>query len=146
MSETLEPKTVGTPWHLWVVGILATLWNAGGVFDYTATVTQWAPYMSNFTEEQQAFFYSFPVWQYVIWAFGVWGAFVGSILLLLRSRLAVWAFGISLVAALASMIHGMSLKDVPEGASNPAFAAIIILIGALLLAYAWWMTRRGVLH
>jgi hypothetical protein len=146
MSETLEPQAAGTPWHLWVVGILAVLWNGFGAFDYTATVTHWAPYMSNFTEEQRAFFYSFPVWQYVIWAFGVWGALIGSILLLLRSRFAVWAFLISLVAALASMIHGMSLKDVPEGASNPAFATIIILIGALLLAYAWWMTRRGVLR
>lgn len=146
MSEVMEPKAAGTPWHLWVVGVLAVLWNAIGAFDFTATVTHWAPYMSNFTEEQQAFFYSFPVWQYVIWAVGVWGAFIGSILLLLRSRYAVWAFAVSLVAALASMIHGMSLKDVPEGASNPVFAAIIILIGALLLAYAWWMTRRGVLR
>ncbi|MDX1293077.1 MAG: hypothetical protein R3265_09715 [Hyphomonas sp.] len=146
MSEVMEPKAAGTPWHLWVVGVLAVLWNAIGAFDFTATVTHWAPYMSNFTEEQQAFFYSFPIWQYAIWAVGVWGAFIGSILLLLRSRYAVWAFAVSLVAALASMIHGMSLKDVPEGASNPAFAAIIILIGALLLAYAWWMTRRGVLR
>jgi len=146
MNETYESQPVSTPWHLWVVGVLAVLWNGFGAFDFTATVTRWAPYMSNFTEEQQAFFYSFPAWQYVIWACGVWGALIGSILLLMRSRYAVWAFVVSLAGAAASMIHGMSLKDVPEGASNPAFAAVIILIAALLLFYAWRMTRRGVLR
>ena len=146
MNETYETQPVHPPWHLWVVGVLAVLWNGFGAFDFTATVTRWAPYMSNFTEEQQAFFYSFPAWQYVIWACGVWGALIGSILLLMRSRYAVWAFAVSLAGAAASMIHGMSLKDVPEGASNPAFAAAIILIAALLLFYAWRMTRRGVLR
>ena len=146
MSETIEPKGTGTPWHLWLVGILATLWNALGAVDFTATMTHWAPYMSNFTEEQQAFFYSFPIWQYVIWGIAVWGAFIGSILLLMKKKLALPILGISLLAALASMIHGMALKDVPEGASNPVFTVVIILIAILLAVYAWWMTRRGVLR
>ena len=68
MNETPKTQSVGTPWHLWLVGVLATIWNGFGAFDFTATVTRWAPYMSNYTEEQQAFFYSFPAWQYVIWA------------------------------------------------------------------------------
>ena len=146
MNETPETQSVGTPWPLWLVGVLASIWNGYGAFDFTATVTRWAPYMSNYTEEQQAFFYSFPAWQYVIWALGVWGALIGSILLLMRSRYAVWAFAVSLAGATISMIYSLSLKDVPEGASNPAFAAIIILIAALLLFYAWRMTRRGVLR
>lgn len=146
MRETIEPEAARTPWHLWAIGILATLWNAMGALDFSATVTRWAPYMSNFTEEQQAFFYSFPVWQYAIWGIAVWGAVIGSILLLLKQKLARWVFGVSLLAAVASMIHGMALKDVPEGASNPVFSAVIILIAVLLVVYAWRMTRRGVLR
>ena len=46
--------------------------------------------------EQKAFFASFPVWMKAFWAIGVWGAIAGSLLLLLRSRHAVTAFGLSL--------------------------------------------------
>ena len=30
-------SSVKTPVHLWVVGILAVLWNSAGAFDYSAT-------------------------------------------------------------------------------------------------------------
>jgi len=30
-------STVATPWHVWVVGIVALLWNAMGALDYTMT-------------------------------------------------------------------------------------------------------------
>ncbi len=146
MTESHETHSAGTPWHLWLVGILATIWNAFGAFDFTATVTHWAPYMSNYTESEQAFFYSFPLWQYIVWGVAVWTAFIGSILLVMKKKLAFPVLSVSLLAALGSMIHGMALKDAPEGVSNPVFSAIIILIALLLAVYAWWLTRRGVLR
>lgn len=27
------------PWHLWLIGIIAVLWHAGGAFDYLMTQT-----------------------------------------------------------------------------------------------------------
>lgn len=30
-------RRVATPWHLWVVGVVAVLWNAFGCWDYTMT-------------------------------------------------------------------------------------------------------------
>ena len=33
-------QTVRTPWHLWVVGILALLWNSFGCVDYFMTQTR----------------------------------------------------------------------------------------------------------
>ncbi|WP_034797116.1 hypothetical protein [Hyphomonas beringensis] len=135
-----------TPWHLWVVGILAVLWNAGGAFDFAATVTHWEPYMKNFTAEQLDFFYTFPMWQYIIWGFATWGAFIGSILLLTRSKLAFWAFAVSLACTLISMAYSLTLTDAPEGTSNPVFTAAVILIAIFLFAYSLWLTRRGILR
>ena len=39
-----------TPWHLWVIGIVATLWNAGGAYDYTMTQTRNMDYLTTGAE------------------------------------------------------------------------------------------------
>jgi hypothetical protein len=49
-----------TPFHLWIVGILALLWDAIGAFDYSATQLRMEAYMSQFTPEQLEYFYAFP--------------------------------------------------------------------------------------
>lgn len=146
VTDAPTPVITKTPWHLWVIGILALLWNAGGAFDFVATVTQFEPYMSNFTEEQLAYFYGFPAWQYVIWFVGTWGAFLGTIALLMRHRWAVPVFAASLVGALISFVVGMGVKNAPEGMGGIIFPVIIVTIATLLLAYAIWMRRRGVLR
>ena len=35
------------PWHLWVVGIIAVLFNSIGAFDYVMTMTQGASYLTS---------------------------------------------------------------------------------------------------
>ncbi|MAN47491.1 MAG: hypothetical protein GYB49_11545 [Alphaproteobacteria bacterium] len=134
------------PWHLWVLGVLALLWNAVGAFDFAATVTHWQPYMKNFTAEQQDFFYSFPMWQYIVWGLATWGAFIGSVLLLTRSKLALWAFTVSVICTIMSMLYSLTLTDAPEGTSNAVFTVAIILIAILLFVYSLWLTRRGILR
>jgi len=64
---------VRTPVHLWVVGVLALLWNAMGAFDYLATQFKLEFYVKQFTPEQLSYFYGFPAWAVAGWAFGVWG-------------------------------------------------------------------------
>ena len=96
-----------TPVHLWIVGALATIWNAFGGFDYLMTQTRNEQYLANFTDPQRVYFDSFPMWMEAAWAFGVWGGLLGSLLLLARSRFAVTAFGVSL-AGLA-VEHGLPI-------------------------------------
>jgi hypothetical protein len=137
-----------TPWHLWVVGILATIWNSGGAVDYTMTQTRNESYMSNFTPEQLDYFYSFPAWADAVWAMGVWGAFIGSLLLLLRSRYAIIAFGISLTGLIGSTIYQM-MADMPASLNTPGiwlFTAAIWLSVILLIWYARNMIAKGVLR
>ncbi len=153
MSGTGESVTESggkpaTPWHLWVVGVIATIWNSGGAVDYTMTQMRNESYMSAFTPEQLDYFYAFPAWADAVWALGVWGAFIGSLLLLLRSRYAVIAFGISLVGLLGSTIYQMTV-DKPVSLITPGiwiFTAAIWLSVILLLWYALRMTKKGVLR
>ena len=138
-----------TPAHLWVVGGLATLWNAFGAFDYIMTQTRNEAYLAGFTPEQRAYFDSFPAWMEAAWACGVWGALAGSLLLLARSRHAVPAFGISLAGLLVSTIYQFGIADMPESLTSGVLMAMNIVIWAvaiLLFAYAWRMRAKGVLR
>ena len=141
-------QTPRTPVHLWIVGVLAVLWDAGGAFDYTASQFRYAPYMEKFTPEQLEYFYSFPAWADACWALGVWGAFLGSIALLLRKSWAVWLFGVSLLGLAGTTVYNFVLTDgaalMGEGAA--AFTGVIWVIALFLFFYARAMAKRGVLR
>lgn len=143
MNET----AVKAPIHLWIVGILSLLWNAGGAFDYLATKLQLDFYMNAFTEEQLAYFYGFPAWVVVFWALGVWGAFFGSVALLMRKSWAVWLFGASIVGLFATTIYNFVLTNGAELMGDGAtwFSLAIWVIALALFFYSLSMTKRQVL-
>ena len=136
-----------TPAHLWIVGVVSLLWNAMGAFDYLASQLKLESYMSQFTEEQLAYFYDFPAWATSGWALGVWGALAGSIFLLMRRKWAVWAFAVSLVGMAVSSLYSLVLSDgiAVMGTGAVMFSAVIWVIAILLLVYARAQAKRGVL-
>lgn len=136
-----------SPVHLWIVGALALLWTLMGVFDYLATQLELEAYMSQFSEEQLAYFYGFPSWAVSGWALGVWGAFAGAVGLLLRSRWAVWAFAISIVGMIVSSVYTLVLTNGATimGPGAIVFTVIIWIVAIALLLYAWAQAKSGVL-
>jgi hypothetical protein len=148
MTESRKAPSVRTPWHLWVIGVTAFLWNCIGAFDYVMTETRNPTYMSAFTPEQLAYFYSFPAWAIATWATAVWGGVLGSVLLLMRRRLAVWIFLISLVAMVLTTLYNYVLSsglDVFPDAGSKVLTAVIFLVALGLFLYARAMSRRGLL-
>jgi hypothetical protein len=75
---------------------------------------------------------------------------LGAILLLMRSRWAVWSFGISLVGAILSLGYQLLLAPPMPGASeSPMMKAIPILVIAIAVAlflYARAQERKGLLR
>ncbi|MEJ2548287.1 MAG: hypothetical protein P8125_10795 [Gemmatimonadota bacterium] len=136
-----------TPWHLWVVGIVALLWNLVGAYDYLMTQTQNEAYMGRFTAEQLEYFYGFPTWVVATWAIAVWGALLGAILLLLRKRLAAPVFLVSFISMIVTSIYNFGLSDGARVMGTPAvaFSAVIFLFALGLWLYARAMVRQGVL-
>jgi hypothetical protein len=137
------------PVHLWIVGILATLWNGFGAFDYVMTQTSNEAYLAQFSAEERAFFDSFPAWMEAFWAVGVWGALIGSLLLLIRNRHAVTAFGLSLVGMVVGMGYQYVAMDAPESMKSGAMAImpwVILAIGIALFVYARNLAAKGVLR
>ncbi len=136
------------PWHLWVVGGVSLLWNLGGVASYMATELGQLEGMA-FPPEQLAYFYGFPAWAVAFWALGVWGSALGSLLLLLRKRLAVWAYGISIIGLLGTTVYERMVAIIPESMQSTGqnlFAAAIWVITFGLFVYARRMAAKGVLN
>jgi hypothetical protein len=149
MNNPNSTSNAATPWHLWLIGVLALIWNGIGAFDYLMTETHNASYMGSFTPEQLAYFYGLPKWVVSSWALSVWGGVLGSILLLLRKRWAVAIFALSLITMLLTSFHNFVLSNglaVMGGAGALTFAGIIFVIAVALLIYAQRLARRGVLR
>lgn len=147
----MNQMTVRTLWHLWVVGVVSLLWNAFGAFDFVSTITRGEAYLRemNFDQAMIDYFLAMPDWMYVPWTLGVWGAVIGSILLLLRNRFAVWAFALSLIGAVVSLVYGQLMDPpplTPDMAMMKWMPFAIMLITVLLFVYAFNMRRKGVLR
>jgi hypothetical protein len=145
-DESATP--VPTPKHLWVVGVLGFLWDSMGAFDYIMTQTQNESYMQQFTPEQLEFFYGFPVWVVSLWAIAVWGGLLGTVLLLLRKKLASPVLLMSFVAMVGTSIHNFGMSNGLEvmGGVGAVFSLLIFLFALGLWLYARAMTERGVLN
>lgn len=134
------------PWHLWVVGGLAVLWNALGGYDFIMTATQNAAYLKRYPPEMLDYWKNMPVWLWGLWAIGVFGGLAGSLALLLRRRIAYGLFIASFLGAALSMALGSFDKDAPQMEGTAVFSLVILGIALLLIVYARWLSRRDVLR
>ena len=135
-------------WHYWAIAVVSLLWNAMGATDYTMTQTRNAAYLSQMTPEMMEYINNFPAWAEAFWAFGVWGSVLGSILLLLRKKLAVSAFALSLLGLLGTTIYQYGMSAMPAAMKTPgamAFSATIWIIALFLFWYARKKHDEGIL-
>ena len=136
--------TVKAPWHLWLIGVIAVLFNSIGVFDFVMNIARGASYMESagMTPAQIAHYQGMPIWMTIVWGIGVWGAFLASILLLVRRKLAFAAFVLSLVAFVINLLHMYVLTDggTVMGQQMAITNAVIVL---LLLFFSWYSHAMG---
>jgi hypothetical protein len=144
-----------TPAHLWIVGILSLLWNGFGAYDYLMTRTHNMEYLKTAMpgvdpEAGLAWVEAMPFYAQFGWGLGVWMGLLGSVLLLMRSRWAVWSFGLSLVGAVLGLGYQLALAPPMPGAQDSLFMkvmpAVIILIAFALFLYARAMEKKDVLR
>ncbi len=141
---------VKTPWHLWVVGALSLLWNAFPVVDFTMTNMQSEAWLSQYNEAQRALVLGAPAWSNICWALGGFGSFLGSLLLLFRSRHALTAFlvsavGLAGVTYYQLVANGAAFKEALG--EVPLYISITIWVILLaLIFYARAMKAKGVLR
>jgi hypothetical protein len=146
MTATADASR-STPWHFWVVVVIAVLWNGFGGYDYTMSHLQGEAYyrQMQMTDAQIAYMGTYPSWMHGVWAIGVWGSVAGSILLLLRMRWAFHAFVLSLLGAIGNVLYTAMAPGASQ-AMGIVMPLVIVAACLFFIWYAWLMTKRGVLR
>ena len=151
MQDMVQART---PAHVWIVGILATLWNAFGCYDYFMTRTQGAEYIRGMmpgmdADAFMAYVNGFPIWASFGWGMGVWLGLAGSILILMRSRHAALALLLSLIGAVVGIGYQLLNPADVEGMAggfNAVVPYLILVIALALYLYARVQAGKGVLR
>jgi hypothetical protein len=141
-TSNLEKRT---PWHLWLVGILALLWNGAAAIGVMMAQANKLPDIS---PEEAAYYAAQPMWLVIATDVALLSAVAASILLLLRQRAAVWLFAVSIVAIFVTNIYDLAAPTSRILASRGALFMTIIIAGLAILqfVYAFAMKRRVVLR
>lgn len=136
MTETSKPVT----WF-WVVSGVALVWNLMGVMAYLAQVTMSPEALQALPENERTLRESLPAWSTGAFAIAVWGGTLGSVLLLLRRKLATPILILSFVGILVQMYHSLFMSNSIEvyGPGGMAMPIMVVVIGAILV----WFSRKS---
>tara|TARA_R110002049_G_scaffold30729_1_gene105033 strand:+ start:740 stop:1180 length:441 start_codon:yes stop_codon:yes gene_type:complete len=145
MSE-LESKGPGTIY--WVVAAVALLWNLLGMWAYYSNVTATPETLASlYNEEQIALILSSPKWVTSATALAVTGGVIGSILLLLRNKLAVAFFVVSLLSLVVQdiFVFGMTESVAVFGMQPVYLQSLVLLLAVFFTWYAIRQKKKGVI-
>lgn len=141
--------TVKAPWHSWVVGVIAVLFNAIGVFDFVMCMTQGSSYLASagMTRPDRPLRGDADVddrrmGHRCVRRHAGFGAFAAA------KQAGPSGIAASLAAFLASLLYTHVLTDGGD-AMGGQMAGASVVITVLLVFLAWYsraMARRGVLR
>ena len=142
----------GLPVHFWIVSLLALLWNLFGAYDYLMSRLHNEAYLKMMMPGANpatmfGFMDRMPLYASAGWGLGVWCGLAGTVLMLMRNRLAVTLYIVSLIGMALSFGYQLFVaRDVPAGMDSPIVPLIIAAIGVGLLLYARSLTAKGILR
>jgi hypothetical protein len=141
----IDEAQAKAPWHVWVVGLLALLWNGAGA--YTILMAQ-RGLLADVSADEAAYYSAQQTWFVIVTDIALLGGILGGLALLLRSRSAVHLFTISLVAIAVTNGYDLAMGSsrMFTNTATVVVTCLIWVLAALQLWYAAAMKRRGVLR
>jgi hypothetical protein len=137
------------PTWFWIIAGLGLAWNIFGVVQFLSTFngTLESLIRNGLTSEQAKLYLSLPSWMTASFAIGVFGGVIGSILLLMRKKLSVSVFLLSLAGYIV-----LYIGDITEGVfkvfgtPQAVILTSVVLIAASLLWFSRSFTTSGHLN
>lgn len=139
-----EPR-ISVPASFWVIATVALLWNIMGCMILLSEVFAQEAMMESFSEEQKEWSRSTPTWIYVVFAISVGTGVAGSVCLLMRKKLSVPSFAISVVAVLTQMVYTMLIAGGLQimGPSGAVMPALVVLLSIAWLFFSLSCKSKG---
>lgn len=133
MTNSTKP-----PMWFWVVAILALTWNLMGVSAYLQQTMASDDLLSKMEKAVSDLINQRPAWATAAFAIAVWGGAFGSLLLLLRKKLAHLIFIASLAGIIVQMCYNYFMaKSVADyGPGDHVMSVMILGFGIYLVFFA----------
>ena len=135
-------STARVPISFWVVASLGVIWNGFAVIAYWLTATHDEQTMAQTPPEMAIALSHAPSWAIAAWGLAVVAALAGSVLLVLRRKLAVPAFATSLAGLLVLTIYQIA-SNMPMSLLQ---VVMIWLVALFLLRFSSSEAGKGLLR
>ena len=128
----------------WVISSIALVWNLMGVFNYLDQAFMTDKVLETLPKEQQILYLDVPAWVTAAFAIAVFSGTLGSLLLLLKKKIATTFFIISFLGIVGQMSYGLLIDQNSDsyGPMGIAMPIIIIAFGGYLI----WYSRKANEH
>jgi hypothetical protein len=143
MTSTNKPK-IG----FWIIAVIAVIWNLMGVMAYLAEAFMNDEAKALLPEAERALYDNVPAWATAAFAIAVFGGFIASIALLIRKKIAMQLFLISLIGILVQMVYNFFISGAMDvyGPGEMVMPAMVIIIGVFLYMYSKNAITKGWLN
>ena len=128
----------------WVISSIALVWNLMGVFNYLDQAFMTNKVLEVLPKEQQILYQDVPAWVTAAFAIAVFSGTLGSLLLLLKKKIATTFFTISFLGIMGQMSYGLLIDQNSDsyGPMGIAMPIMIIAFGGYLI----WYSRKANEH
>ena len=133
----------GIPGWFRVVGVLALLWNLFGLAMFYLSVTMTPEQLAQLPAAQREVTEGYPTWLWVVYGVAVVTGTLGSLVLLLRRKLALPVFWLSLAAVVVLFAYALFPGRMLElmGAAQALPMPVTVTVVAVLLV---WFSRKAI--
>ena len=133
--------SVKPPALFWVLAVLFVLWGLIGCSMYLVEMMMSdEAYAETFGAELASVRDVYPVWGIAGYATAVWSGLLASILFILRKRISVSIFALSLCAAIIGFIPSFTNSALRD-AAGPSFWVMPLIVVALGVFEIWYSRR-----
>ncbi|MBO3098119.1 hypothetical protein [Gelidibacter pelagius] len=126
------------PVYFWVVGIIALLWNAFGVYSYIMQAFLTTEQRTQLSQAQHNLYDDLPIWYVSVFAIAVFAGLFAAIFWLLRKRWAYTLFIISFVAVGIRQFYVLT-----EINPRDIFLPLTSIVIAVFLV---WFSKRAIVR
>ena len=131
-------------WHK-LISLLAIIWNLLGVGAYLMHAYMTDEAIALLPENEQALYVDIPAWYTAAFAIAVFAGAIGSVLLLLKKKLASPVLILSLLGIFVQMYYNFFISKSIEvyGPGSMVMPIFVILVGVFLVWYAKKLQTEG---
>ena len=131
----------------WIISVIALIWNLLGVSAYLMQAYQTDSFKEMYTPEQLEIITNAPAWATAAFGIAVFGGALGSLLLLLRKRLANIILSLSFVGIIVQFCYNFFVANSMEvyGPGALVMPLLTIAFGLFLVIYSKNKIKEGIL-